>query len=88
MKKKKLNNFNIAQVIEANTSLPSVKRALSSVFKFSDISLLRNPKYIQYYKTWEESKRLDFIKLIGGPANLKKTKAFLDKIFEKKYECK
>ena len=78
MRMKRLNNFSISQIIEANISLPSVKKDLEANYKFYNRSFLNNPKYIQYFLSWDSEKRDNFIKLIGGKANFKKTKKFLE----------
>ncbi|NBP14235.1 hypothetical protein EBU95_07525, partial [bacterium] len=70
------------QVIEANVSLPSVRRDLESNYKFLDFSFIKNPKYIKYYMSWQDNKKESFIRLIGGKANFKRTKEFLDNIFK------
>lgn len=79
---KKLNKFNIIHVIEANLSLPSIKRDLEANYKFLDLSFLKNPKYIKYYMSWQEDKKEAFIKLIGGKVNFKRTKEFLENTFQ------
>lgn len=69
--------------------MPSIKKNLESNFKFLNLSFLNNPNYIKYFLSWEEEKRNDFIKLIGGKANFKKTKKFLEeKALEINYESK
>ena len=89
MKIKKINNFNILQIIEANASMPSVKKHLESNFKFLNLKFLNSPNYIKYFLSWEEDKKNNFIKLIGGKANFEKTKKFLEKkALEINYESK
>jgi hypothetical protein len=86
---KRLNSFSINQIIEANMSLPSIKKDLETKYKFYSSSFLKNPKYIQYYLSWNEEKKDSFIKLIGGKANFKKTKKFLEETYIGEFnECK
>lgn len=78
--KNKYLNFKIEDVIKANLDTQSVQRTLKNKFGLlkSSFDIVFNDKYLSYYKTWPEEKKKEFIATIGGKANFKKTKFFLE----------
>lgn len=78
--KNKYLNFKIEDVIKANLDTQTVQRALKNKFGLlkSSFDTVFSNKYISYYNTWPEDKRKEFIITIGGKANFRKTKSFIE----------
>lgn len=77
--KKRLFNYNIEEVIKLNLAMQTTCRVLQNEFGFKDTdfnALIR--KGLSHYNIWPEEKRNRFISTIGGKANFKKTKAYLE----------
>lgn len=77
--KKIVFNYDIEDVIKSNLSLQSISRTLESDFGFKNLEFNNViDKGVRYYQTWPQDKKDRFIKTIGGKANFKKTKAYLE----------
>jgi hypothetical protein len=75
--------FPLEQTIELNLSLQSTSKKLSQEFKIYKPSLVlfKSKRFLDYFNTWEDKRKKDFILTIGGIKNYKKTKIFLDNLF-------
>lgn len=83
MKIKKVNyKFPIAQIIENNLTLPSIKRSISLDFGIRDLSIdsFKNSKFITMYNNWDEDRKNKFTKIIGGVVYFKKIKEYIDSL--------
>ena len=83
MKIKKTNyKFPIAQVIEDNLTLPSIKKSISEDFgiKNCSINIFKNSKFIAMYNNWDEDKKNKFTKTIGGIVYFKKIKEYINSL--------
>lgn len=92
MKNKKLNySFPIDVIIEGNLSVQSIQKSLKDNFGILKPSLLtlKNPNFIKNYKNWDDNKKHQFIKTIGGVVYYGKIKNYLQNLInngEEKYE--
>ena len=85
MKTKKLNyNFSIDQIIEGNLSIQSIQKNLKDNFGIlkPSVTIFKNPNFIKNYRNWDESKKHQFIKTIGGVVYYGKIKKYLNDIIE------
>lgn len=85
MKSKKINyNFSIDQIIEGNLSVQSIQKSLKENFGIlrPSVTILKNPNFIKNYRNWDENKRHQFIKTIGGVVYYGKIKKYLNDIIE------
>lgn len=66
-------------IITQNLELQSIQRELVKfgVFKPS-ISLFKTPKFLNSFKIWDDVKKENFLKLIGGRRNYKQVKQYLE----------
>lgn len=77
--KKVLFNYDIEDVIKSNLSLQSISRTLQSDFGFKNLEFNNViGRSLKCYQAWPQDKKDRFIKTIGGKANFKKTKAYLE----------
>lgn len=77
--KKIIFNYDIEDVIKSNLSLQSISRTLESDFGFKNLEFNNViNKSLKCYQTWSQDKKDKFIKTIGGKANFKKTKTYLE----------
>lgn len=81
MRRNKYMSFPIDAVISANLEMQTIQREL---YKFGvknpSLNSLKDNRFINQYNSWTEDKKNTFIKLIGGNANYKKTKTFIEKL--------
>jgi hypothetical protein len=85
MKSKRLNyNFGIDQIIESNLSVQTIQKDLKQIFGISNANLntFKNPSFIRSYTNWDEGKKHQFIKTIGGVVYYGKIKKYLNDIIE------
>lgn len=76
-------------IISANLDLQSIQRDLKNEFGFNSFKLedIFSPRILNKYVNWDDQKKKDFIVKIGGRANFKSTKNFIEsKIGEIKNE--
>jgi hypothetical protein len=80
--KRKYFNYSPEAIISANLDLQTTQRELKFKFGFNSLKVedICTPKVINKYMSWTEEKRNDFIAKIGGKANFKKTKGFVESI--------
>lgn len=77
--KKTVFNFNIEDVIKSNLSLQTINRVLQSEFGFRNTNFdFLIDKSLKHYPVWSQEKKDKFISTIGGRANFKKTKAYIE----------
>jgi len=77
--KNKYIKFSIDKIIEMNLSMQTIQRELNKLgFRNLSINTFKNKNFLNLYNSWGEEKKNGFIKLIGGNANFKKTKAYLE----------
>jgi hypothetical protein len=80
---KRIFNYNIEDVIKSNIEMQTISRVLQTEFGFKNLNfniLINNS--LKYYSSWTQEKKDKFIKTIGGKANFKKTKAYLENKME------
>lgn len=84
MKRKRLI-FPLEQVIELNLSLQTTSKKLSNLYKIykPSLSLFKSKRFLDYFNTWDDQKKKDFIVTIGGTKNYKRTKEFLESMIQK-----
>lgn len=85
MRPKKINfNFSIDQIIEGNLSIQSIQKSLKDNFGIlkPSVTIFKNPHFIKNYKNWDENKRHQFIKTIGGVVYYGKIKKYLNDMIE------
>ena len=81
MKKTKYISFPIDAVISANLEMQTIQRELNKfVIKNPKLNTLKDTRFLNQYVSWPMEKQNSFIKLIGGNANYKKTKTFIEKL--------
>jgi hypothetical protein len=75
--------FPLEQTIESNLSLQSTSKKLLQEFKIykPSLALFKSKRFLDYFNTWEDERKKNFILTIGGIKNYKKTKVFLDNLF-------
>jgi hypothetical protein len=78
--KAKYFNYTPEAIISANLDLQTTQRELRFKFGFNSLKVedISSPKVINKYMSWTEEKRNDFIVKIGGKANFKRTKGFVE----------
>lgn len=78
--KPKYFNFSPEAIISANLDLQTTQRELRFNFGFNSLKVedISSPKVINKYMSWTEEKRNNFIVKIGGKANFKRTKGFIE----------
>lgn len=83
--KRKTLIFPLEQVIELNLSLQSTSKKLSNLYKIykPSLSLFKSKRFLDYFNTWDDQKKKDFIVTIGGTKNYKRTKEFLESMIQK-----
>jgi hypothetical protein len=74
--------FPLEQTIESNLSLQTTSKKLCEQFKIykPSLALFKSKRFLNYFTTWDEQRKKDFILTIGGIKNYKKTKSFLDNL--------
>jgi len=85
MKTKKINyNFSVDQIIEGNLSVQSIQKTLKDNFGIlkPSLTIFKNPNFIRNYKNWDEVKKHQFIKTIGGIVYYGKIKKYINNIIE------
>jgi hypothetical protein len=67
-------------IISANLDMQTIQRDLKSQFGFNSFKLedIFSSKVLNRYISWDEQKKKDFIVKIGGRANFKSTKNFIE----------
>lgn len=79
--KNKYINFSIDQIIEMNISMQAIQRELNKLgFKNPSLNTFKNKNFLNLYNSWDEDRKNNFIKLIGGNVNFKKTKFFIESL--------
>jgi hypothetical protein len=74
-------SFPIDAIIQANLEMQTIQRELNKLgIKNPSLITFRNPNFLNQYNCWNEEKQNNFIKLIGGNANYKKTKGFIESL--------
>lgn len=73
-------NFSVQSIIEANLNMQAIQRTLSKEYKIYSPKLetLISNKFISMYKTWDETRKENFVKTIAGKLNFRKVKNFFD----------
>lgn len=76
----KLIKYNLEDTIKMNLTTQSAQRVLKERFGLfnSNFDIIFNSKYIENYLKWDEEKRKQFIIILGGKVNFKKTKFFIE----------
>jgi len=84
MKNKKISfNYPIEALIKANLNLQSTQRILRDNYRIHSASFESIIRFIKNFKFLEQEKQNEFLKLIGGAANLRKTKQYIEERLEK-----
>jgi len=79
--KSKYINFSIDAIIEANLGMQTIQRALDKLgFKNPSLNTFKSQNFMKLYESWDTTKQNSFLKLIGGTANYKKTKSFIESL--------
>ena len=87
--KNKYMSFAIDSIIQANLEMQTTQRELTKFgFKSFSFKVFENPSFLNKYYSWDEDKKSLFLKLIGGAANFKKTKLFIESLNTKYGENK
>jgi hypothetical protein len=74
-------SFPIDAIIQANLEMQTIQRELNKLgIKNPSLITFRNPNFLNQYNSWNEEKQNNCIKLIGGNANYKKTKGFIESL--------
>ena len=72
-------SFPIDVIIQANLEMQAIQRELNKLgIKNPSLNTFKNKNFLNQYGSWDEEKQNVFIKLIGGNANYKKTKGFIE----------
>lgn len=85
MKYKRLNyNFDIDEIIEGNLSIQSIQKSLKDNFGIlkPTLTTFKNPNFIKNYQNWNDEKKHNFIKTIGGVVYYGKIKNYLNSLME------
>ena len=85
MKSKRLNyNFSIDEIIEGNLSVQSIRKSLKDNFGIlnPDLIALKKINFIKNYQNWNDEKKHNFIKTIGGVVYYGKIKNYLNSLME------
>lgn len=81
MKKNKYLAFPIDAIISANLQMQTIQRELYKLgIRNPSLQILKDSRFLNQYNSWEEGKKNSFLKLIGGNANYKKTKNFIENL--------
>jgi hypothetical protein len=70
--------YSVEDLIKANLNLQTTQRLLRTNYKINSASFDSILKIFKNFNSWEEEKRNNFIKLIGGIVNFKKTKKYIE----------
>jgi hypothetical protein len=70
--------YSVEDLIKANLNLQTTQRLLRTNYKINSASFDSIVKIFKNFNSWEEEKRINFIKLIGGIVNFKKTKKYIE----------
>lgn len=83
MKKIKFN-YSPEAIIGANLEMQTIQRDLKFNFGFNSLKVeeINSPKVLNKYLNWDDQKKKDFIIKIGGKANFKKTKSFIESLIK------
>lgn len=78
--KKRHFNYSTESIISANLDLQTTQRELKFKFGFNSLRLedISTERVLNRYIRWDEEKRNDFLVKIGGRANFKKTKNYIE----------
>jgi hypothetical protein len=61
--------------------MQTIQRELNKFgIKNPSLNMFKNKNFLNQYGSWNEEKQNVFIKLIGGNANYKKTKGFIESL--------
>jgi hypothetical protein len=85
MKSKRLNySFPIDEIIEGNLCIQSIQKSLKDNFGIlkPTLTTFKNPNFIKNYQNWNDEKKHNFIKTIGGVVYYGKIKNFLNNLVE------
>ena len=81
MSKNKYISFPIDVIISANLEMQTIQRELNKFgFKNPSIRTFKSDNFLKLYRSWATDKQNSFLKLIGGNANYKKTKSFIESL--------
>lgn len=83
--KKKMDDSDIQNVIEQRLQLQTYQRLLSNQFPVYEPSLraVTQPHILLQFEQWDQDKRNDFVRLLGGPVNMKFTYRYLNGLVNK-----
>lgn len=83
-----MKQFSLEDIIRARLKMQSTQRKLDSNFNIRDLSFetISDSRFIKKFKSWELSKRKDFIYTIVGPVNMAKTFQYFEKMLENNKE--
>lgn len=70
--------YSVEDLIKANLKLQTTQRLLKTNYEINSASFDSIVKIFKNFNSWEEEKRNNFIKLIGGIVNFKKTKKYIE----------
>jgi hypothetical protein len=76
--KKVIFNYSPEEIIKANLELQTTQNILRKDFGFNAINYSNIITCINKYKNWNEEKQNKFVVTLGGKANFRKTKAFIE----------
>jgi hypothetical protein len=77
----KFISYSIDSVIKANLEMQTIQRELIKLgFRNPSLETFKNKNFLDRYNTWNDEKKNSFLKLIGGSANYKKTKSFIESL--------
>lgn len=77
----KFISYSIDSVIKANLEMQTIQRELTKLgFRNPSLETFKNKNFLDRYNTWNDEKKNSFLKLIGGSANYKKTKSFIESL--------
>lgn len=79
MRNNKRITYPIDSIISANLEMQTIQRELNKFgIKNPKLNTFKDSRFLNQYISWPLEKQNLFIKLIGGNANYKKTKSFLE----------
>lgn len=85
MKTKRLNyNFPIDQIIENNLSTQAIQKNLKDNFGILTPTLVtfKKPNFLKSYQRWDDNKKHEFIKTIGGVVYYGKIKNYMQQLID------
>ena len=76
--KKVIFNYSPEEIIKANLELQTTQNILRKDFGLNAVNYSNIITCINKYKNWNEEKQNKFVATLGGKANFRKTKAFIE----------